>query len=163
VTAVFYLLVVQLGWTVHAVTFDHFHDYSPDLATARFLAPHVAVGDKIAVTYLGNYGARAAHDVGILPYFSRQIYMNQDRPFWWWSTRNRTEASFAGALSERPPIVLVEFFEGRPFDPSKDTSDPKIGTIRRAGYSLTGTFCGLQPARFDYEIPICHLVFLRTK
>lgn len=154
-----YLLAVQLGWTIHAVVYDHSHDYSPALATTRFLWPYVAAGDKVAVTYLGDYGAKDAFDVEMLPYFSSNIYMNQDRPFWWWSARNKTEANFEDALQKRPAVILVEFVEGHLFNLAHDMSDPKIEILRRADYTLTHTFCGQQPERFGYAIPVCTLIF----
>jgi len=163
---VIYLFAVQLGWTIHAVLYDRFYNYSPDRAAAQFLRPYVESGDEIGVTYLAERGAaQGAHAIGILPYFPRQIYMNMDRPFWWWSTRNTTEANFDRALLDRPPIVLVEYFDFtalHPFAISSALTDPRANRLRESGYGLTHVFCGEQPVRFAYDIRICHVIFERN-
>lgn len=161
---VIYLFVVQLGWTAHAVLYDHDHDYSPDRTAAEFLKPYVDGGNRIAVTYFGNWTPKEAHAVGLLPYFSDQIYLNLNKPFWWWSTQNTTDADFDRALLERPPIILMEYFDiagTQPFESVQALSDPKVMRISTAGYSLTHVFCGEQPIRFTYGVRICHVIFQR--
>lgn len=163
---VIYLFTVQIGWTVHAVTFDHFHAYSPDRATASFLKPYVNDGDEIAITYATGEGGKSANAVGILPYFSRQIYMNLDKTFWWWSIKNTTDTNFEHALSERPPIVELEYFDpiaSSLFTPSSVLANPKAKRVSNAGYGLTHIFCGEQPVRFAYEFEICHVIFQQNK
>ncbi len=153
------LIAVQLLWSGYALVFDHFHAYSPDLATARFLQPYVQNGGAIAVTRLGD--PPEDHDFwaqGILPYFDHNIYVNQADAFWWWSDRNRTEERFLELLPSHPHMVVAEMlaqYSGQPVD----FSNPKIELLINSGYRLTNVFCGVQPQRLAPGPANCHLIF----
>jgi hypothetical protein len=157
------LLLTQVGWTVHALIYDHFHDYSPNLAAARFLTPYVARGNTVAVTYLRDSGVQSFDSVGIAPYFSKKLYMNQDTPFWWWSIRDHTEANFLSALHTHPGVVVVEYFDMVSFLPSRDLNNPKVRLIESDGYQLTATFCATKPEMFGTREVFCHLFYLPVK
>lgn len=154
--------LTQIGWTICAISYDHSHAYSPGEETARYLAPYIAAGDKAAVTYLRDSGIQAFGSVGIAPYFSHPIFMNQPTPFWQWSTHNRTEANFYIALRTHPSIVVLEYHELRPFDPSRDLRNAKVELLNRNGYSLTKTFCATMPERFQIRETFCNLIFLQS-
>lgn len=159
--AIAVLVAIQIGWTVHAAIYDHFHDYSPDLKAARFLAPYVNAGDQVAViSLLDNTGSQAFHSVGIAPYFPGKLYMNQATPFWWWSKQDRTEADFPAVLKTHPRLVLVEYIGPEAFSPSRDLALPRVALIERSGYRLTRVFCAVKPERFSYRENICHLFFI---
>lgn len=162
--ALVYVLVLQIGWAAHAIAFDYSHLYSPDRVAAEYLAPRIEAGDTIAVTYLRDNPSLAFYTVGIEPYFHQNIYMNREYPFWFFSTRDRTESEFFDALQQRPAIVIAEFnqFLLPPrFDPSHDLSDPKVALLRSNGYALARTFCGEQPYHFGSRSQSCHLIFER--
>jgi hypothetical protein len=161
------LVATQIGWTVHAAWYDHFHDYSPDVRTARFLQPYIDAGDGIAVTWIRGSGTRSFHLVGIEPYFAGKIFMNQATPFWWWSRHDRTEMDFPAALEKHPAVVLAEGqnYEATVAEAAGDVSDAtvagKVANIEGHGYRLAQTFCGIKPERFSYRESLCYLVFLR--
>ena len=157
--AVLYTIVCQIGWTVYAVRYDRFHAYSPDKETAEFLAPYVHRGARIAVTALRETGVGAFHAIGIAPYFGANIFINQARPFWWWSTRNSTERDFLKVLPSLPRIAVVEFLDVRPYDPAVDLREPKVALLRKYGYTETHAFCGSRPERFGFREYNCHLIF----
>lgn len=162
IVAVVYVVVLQVAWAGHAIAFDYSHFYSPDRAAADYLAPRIESGDTIAVTYILDNPSLAFYTVGIEPYFHQNIYMNRDYPFWFFSTRDRTESQFFHALQQRPSIVIAEFnrFKLPPrFDPSRDLSDPKVALLRGNGYDLTHVFCGEQPYHFGSRSQSCHLIF----
>lgn len=163
--ALAFVLVFQVVWAGHAIAFDYSHLYSPDRAAAQYLAPRIEAGDKIAVTYLRDNPSLAFYSVGIEPYFHQKIYMNRDYPFWFFSTRDRTESEFFHALEQHPAIVIAEFnqFLLPPrFDPSRDLGDPKVTLLRNHGYDLTQVFCGEQPYHLRSRSQSCHLIFERT-
>jgi len=156
-------IALHIGWTVHAAAFDYAHPYSPDLATAQFLAPHVASGTPIALTYIWDSKTDAFHSIGLAPYFDRPIFMNQKRPFWLWSSHEHTDAEFLEDLQQKPPIVLAVFFSDNSdlFDPDRDLDAPWVALLEINGYALTHTFCGEKPEGFGHREEICHLIFER--
>lgn len=163
--AIVVLIAVQIGWTVHAFLYERSHDYSPDLKAARFLAPIVAAGGKIAVAPLRDTGTQAFHTVGIAPYFPGKLYMNQSTPFWWSSTNNKTEANFPAALEEHPRVVLLEFIafgQDMKFNAARDLAAPTAVFVQSKGYRFARAFCGARVARFGDGGQICHVIFLSS-
>jgi hypothetical protein len=157
-----YVIAIQIAWTGYAVALGFVQPYSPDLATARYLAPRVQAGDKIAVTYLTQSDIKAFFFVGLEPYFQRNIFMNAEEPFWLFSTKNRTEDLFYEALRQHPPIVLAvlnKYPYGDPLIPARDIVGSKVDLLHRNGYVLTHIFCGEQPSRLDKGVQACHLIF----
>ncbi len=148
----------QILWSAYALAYDHSRAYSPDLATSQFLKPFVREGVTIAVTCLDLSQGIQAFDVGILPYFDQNIYMNQPDSFWWWRSNNPTEDLFPAALRAQPRIVLVEMSSphlGQPVN----LKAPKVEILTKAGYRLTNVFCGAHPERFQVVVENCHLIF----
>lgn len=167
--AVAALIAAQIGWTAHAAWFDHYQAFSPDKETAQFLKPYIDAGDQVAVTYVRENVTRAFHLVGVEPYFSQKIFMNQPTPFWWWSRSDRTEANFLAALAQHPQVVLAnsEIYSATTADAAADLSSPpvaaKVQFIEGHGYRLAQTFCTVKPERFTYRESVCDLVFLSTE
>lgn len=161
-----YVAAAQILWSVYAIQFDHFHAYSPDLATARFLQPLVENGVPIAVTYLDGPPEKPDNlarfqpyfAVGILPYFDHNIFVNQAEPYWWWSDGNRTENRFLAMLPSRPPVIVAEIRVIPPDGPAHLRSK-KAQLLIDSGYRLTNLFCGSMPRRFDSGGKHCHLIF----
>jgi hypothetical protein len=150
----------QILWSADALVYDHFHAYSPSLATAQFLKPFVREGDTIAVTYLGHLEDQACDDVAILPYFDRNIFANQQYPFWWWGEKNMTEANFLALLPSHPRIVVAE---ARPIPgQAVDLEDAKVDLLTQSGYHLTNEFCGNMPFRMEVALTTCDLIFQRS-
>jgi hypothetical protein len=153
---------MQIAWTVYSATY---HPYSVDPQTARFLAPHVAAGETIALTYVKDDSANASASIGLYPYFSRPIFVNQPRPFWLWSTREHTFDQFKQAMKSSPTMVLVVFsdpFASRRFDPSKDLGGPRVEFLEKNGYRLTHRFCAEIPQGLGWgNSEICSLIFER--
>jgi hypothetical protein len=160
-----YCIALQIGWTIHAAAFDYARSYSPDAETARFLAPHVAAGESIAVTYINDPDLDAYHSIGIAPYFSHPIFVNQKRPFWLWSTREHTDNELIATLSNQPPIVVGVFYDndGHLFNANRDLLNPRSALLEVNGYQLTHTFCGEKPEGFREREEICHLIFEKKR
>ena len=159
--ALLFMIGTQLLWSAFAITYDHYHEYSPDRATAQFLSPLVRNGATIAVTYLDEPYNHSFDAVGILPYFDHNIYLNQTSAFWWWSDRNPTEELFLGALRLHPQIILVEIRKAQ-LNCAIEVNDRKVSSIINSGYTLTHTFCGTKPERLQLGEMNCHLIFQRS-
>jgi hypothetical protein len=157
--AMIFMIGTQILWSAYAIIYDHSNPYSPDLAASKFLQPFVRDGATIAVTYLVEPDS-APRSVGILPYFDRNIYMNQPDSFWWWNSNNPTEDSFLAALPTRPRIVLVEMRQPHPGQPI-NLKYAKVEILIEAGYRLTNVFCGARPEGFQIVDNSCHLIFQR--
>ncbi len=157
-------IALQLAWTVRAVSFDHSHAYSGDLEAARFLAPHVAAGELMAVTYFRDQKINAFHSIGIYPYFDKPIFINQQSPFWLWSDRQHTDAQFEDALSRHPALIDALLHEVN--GPAGDPEDaPRVfieALLRSNGYSRVHIFCGEKPEGFHQREKICHVIFMAS-
>jgi len=160
-TALLLMAALQILWSAYAIRFDHYEAYSPDLATADFLRPMVQHGEMIAVTSMEDPVCDACRSVGILPYFDRNVFVNMEDPFWFWSTRNQTEKMFNRVLPARPAVVVVEMLSPKPGE-SVNFSDPKIELLGRAGYGFTNMFCGILPSGLRLGEKSCHLIFQRV-
>ena len=155
------VIALQIGWTFHAVHFDVLHDYSPDAAAARYLAPRLASGDEAAVTYLRHPEVNAFHSVGLAPYFDRQIFLNQPRPFWLWSKNEHTDAQFLTAFQRHPAIVVAVYYRSKSFDPPLNLDGDRAVFLKASGYRLMHTFCAEKPEDFREREEICYLIFER--
>ncbi len=156
------VIAIQIGWTIHAAAFDYGHAYSPDLAAARFLAPRVASGEPMAVTFIRNPETNAFHSIGLAPYFEQPIFLNQQRPYWLWTTHEHTETEFVKVLEEQEPTVVAIYFndDGTRFRADRDLPNhPTATLLRNKGYGLTHAFCGEKPEAFREREEICHLIF----
>jgi hypothetical protein len=157
--ALLVLVATQVLWSGYALKFDHDHDYSPDLATAKFLAPLVAKGDRVAVTFYGGTSDKQANRAtGILPYFDHDIFLNQTDAFWWWSSRNNTEELFQQALPTHPEVIVMEIrYPGHP-EPI-NLNYPKLRMLFENGYRFTHLFCGRTPIMLKEGPSNCHMIF----
>ena len=149
---------VQILWSVNALVYDHYHDYSGDRAAAEFLRPYVESGTTIITTFIDQDDNHSFNAVGILPYFSQSIFANWQTPFWWWAIkRNRTDQLYDSILKSNAPIVIVETRQATSEIPI-DMADPKIQSLLQSGYRATHTFCGTTPYRLALGMTCCHLI-----
>jgi hypothetical protein len=159
--ALVYMVSVQIIWSVYAIGFDHNNAYSPDLAAALFLKPQVEKGARIAVTYLNEPPIHVAGATGILPYFERNVFVNQPYPFYWCSYKNPSESLFNAVLPSHPEIVIAEAQQARLIE-SADLLTPKAKLLVKSGYRVTNVFCGTLPFRLQKSFTNCHVIFEYT-
>jgi hypothetical protein len=100
--------------------------------------------------------------VGLQAYFGRNIYINQRKPFWWWSENNDTEKMFNAVLPSHPAIIVVVTRQPHNSIPI-NLRRHEVERITNAGYTLTNTFCGAIPERFEVGEDSCRLIFQRVK
>lgn len=156
--ALILMVCTQILWSAYAMRYDHFQAYSPDLATSRFLSPFVQKGTTIAITYLDERQTRSFEGVGIQAYFDRSIYLNQREPFWWWSENNPSGKMFNVLLPSHPGVIVV--VTRQPHNVLSNALERnEIKRITDAGYTLTNTFCGAIPERFEIGEDSCRLIF----
>jgi hypothetical protein len=156
--ALVYMVVCQILWAGYALWLDRTQNYSPDAATARFLAPFVQNHATVVVTHSDRPDPDAFNAVGIEPYFDHNIFANWTTPFWWWSRNNGSEEKFAELLTSRPQIVVVE---ARVDESSRkvDMNQPTFLKLERSGYRATNLFCGSMPFRLGTTTATCHVIF----
>jgi len=159
--ALLFTILTQIAWTAYSVNFERRHDYSPDLATARFLKPYVDQALPIASTYLRDEGVASFHSVGIEPYFHQNLFMNQVKPFWWWSRSNDSEKRFLASLP-KPAVVVAEFYSPRLLDPTRDIPGQKNSLLIANGYTLRHISCATQPEQFTWSAEVCQLIYIRN-
>jgi len=157
--AVICMVCVQIVWSGCALYFDHYYAYSPDAAAAQYLEPYVESGSTIAVTYLDETASHVANAVGILPYFDRNIYINEAYPFYWWSNKNQYDD---GTLLVSQPSIVVGETENAGAEPPADLTGPRAESLMKSGYRLTHVFCGTIPFGGRAAFTNCHLMFERT-
>jgi hypothetical protein len=165
VTAVLLLMAIeQMGWTAHSLWSDIHEPSAPSVETAAFLKQHPDA--RIAGFYY--------HSVGALPYFDRNIYINQPSPYWLWSRNQRTVQRAPATIATRPDIVVVGGWSESPRN-GEITSDwrpPEAapsGVVKNDwyqivpyaeahGYRPTHVFCGEQFMRFGYSERLCDVI-----
>ena len=158
--AVICMAGVQILWSGYALYFDHYNAYSPDASAAQFLKPYVEGRSTIAVTYLDETASHVANAVGILPYFDRNIFMNEAYPFYWWSNRMPADKLFNTLLLSNPGIVVGEI-EHAGVETRVDLTGPRAEFLMKSGYRLTHVFCGTIPFAAHSAFTNCHLIFER--
>lgn len=156
----------QILWSAYAVTYDHFHPFSPDLAAAKFLRPFVNNGDSIAVTFLdtspnhplsNDPQADTFLSVGIQAYFDHPIFANQPQPFWPWNDESSVDRSFQTILPSHPRFVIVEIVQNSPG--AIVMQGARMDRLKENGYRLTNVFCGTMPIRLKLNTTYCHTIF----
>jgi len=166
-------ILVQISWELHAFWYDYKRPYSPDIAAARFLAPYVAAGTPMALTYVKTWSPEpkpdprlpdnigAFHSVGLYPYFSGPLFLNEPLPYWVWSTRLHRDSALYAAMRMHPPIVVAVYSDHthEPFDPKRDMQRPRVQYLLHDGYRLTHVFCGAKPEDLSEREQICDLIF----
>ena len=158
--AVAVLIAMQICWAAQAYHYDLLNDVSPDQRAAEFLAPYVRAGDLIAVTFVRDTGTQAFHSVGLAPFFSHKLFINQPLPFWWWSRKDTTENSFIPALNRHPQIILVEDYGLDPNGLASEMRTPKIQLIESRGYHFARAFFAHPHLMNFNQIGMCHLIFV---
>jgi hypothetical protein len=156
--AMIFMIATQLLWSGYALVYDHYNAYSGDRAAAAFLKPFVQSGAKIAVTFIDDEGNHAFDGVGVLPYFDKNIYVNQADSFWWWSDLDSTETRFNEILPTQPRLVLVEVRYKGGVD-RIDLNQPRIESVEKAGYRFVHAYCGTYPQRLQLGLTTCHVIF----
>ncbi|MGB6686355.1 MAG: hypothetical protein WBE76_00770 [Terracidiphilus sp.] len=95
------IVVEQCFWTVHAIRTDVTGKYSGDKDAAAFLASHIE-GKRVA--------GFQYHSVGVLPYFSRNIFYNQPKDaIWYWSKTVPIDERALEVVEERPDYIDIGF------------------------------------------------------
>lgn len=155
------LIISQIAGTGYAAVYDHSYDYSPGLKTAQFLRPYVDSGGDVVVTYLRDDGVQLFHTVAVAPYFQKKLFVNQDTPFWWLSSRNRTEAQVPAALAKHPAAVVALYVDPVPFDTRRDLNGRIAALLATNGYRVAASFCGttIMPLGMHSGPEPCDIVF----
>ncbi|HKR26679.1 MAG TPA: hypothetical protein VJS11_04460 [Acidobacteriaceae bacterium] len=153
------LITGQIAGTAYAGVYDHYHDYSPGLKTARFLKSCVDSGGKVAVTDLQDPRVAPFQSVAIAPYFGGKLFVNQETAFWWWSTKDRTEARFPVVLQNKPSAVVALYVDQTAFDPGRDLTGPTAELLASLGYRFAASFCGTMPLGLHPSGYTCEVVF----
>jgi len=161
--ALMYMVATQIAWSVYALNFDHYNAYSPHLAAAQFLMPRVKAGATVAITYLDdspdpNVANNIFSATGILPYFDRNIYINQPYSYYLWRDGNTSASLFYQILPSHPKIVIANMqrLGTRPFT---ELGGKKAEQLVKSGYTLTNIFCGSVPFRTQLVSTSCHLIY----
>jgi len=153
-----YMIATQIFWSAYAMSFDHSKAYSADLAAAQFLRPLVENGATVAVTYFEGPPMHVASATGILPYFDRNIYVNQPYPFYFWGDKNPSDRLFDELLPSHPSIIVAEAPQKQP-KPMIDLGSERARLLTNSGYRLTNVFCGSMPFRTELVFTNCHLIY----
>jgi hypothetical protein len=99
------VIAVQGYWTFASTRFDWKNPYSGSLAAARYIQRTGLTGKRLF--------AIGVSCVGVQPYFPSNIFANfnagQDRAYWDWSRRNRTNNTVEHLGSANPEYVLAGY------------------------------------------------------
>jgi hypothetical protein len=154
----------QCLWTVHAVRTDLTGKYSGDRDAAEFLAGQIAEKTIAGFQY---------YSIGILPYFSSNIFENQPKEaFWNFSKKVDVDAHVAETLEKQPDIIDVGFAV-RPPDARggvgaptglPQTFEPRIEReiLATGRYREMHRFCGDAFSGHGYHEGLCQVILERS-
>jgi len=156
------VLVVQVGWTAHALWSEAHQAYSGDRMAARYLQES-ARGKRVA----GFYSLAAGPEL----YFDRKIYFNQPTSYWPFSMDARMNLSQSQVLAARPDYVVIgtrgylQDVVLNQVATVMNTSGNWPGDLQRIGdyfeahgYRETHRFCGVTPMRGGYNNKLCQVI-----
>ena len=154
--------------SLHDIAIETRYPYSGDENTAAFLKERVPEKRVAGVGY---------YSIGILPYFTNNIYENQPREsFWLWNkTTEKSDqiANVAQVLKKHPDYLVVGFAWIDPrgqVDASEFMSQirhtaPQLLKQIEAGYPYRETrrFCGIGISGFTYREGLCQAILEPTR
>lgn len=155
------VLAQQIAWSGFAAAWDVRKAYDGGLEAARYLADHAA-GRTVAGF---NY-----HSVGLEPYSSQNVFVNQPTAYWPWNCAADSDARLPETLRERPDFVV----DGESFDgnvswrnqivrekPAWVRNDPDgiDSYLVQHGYHATHRFCGSHPEHFGFSEATCETIY----
>ena len=154
------IVVEQCLWTAHAIRIDLTGKYSGDRDAAAFLASHIE-GKRVA-----GFGY---HAVGVLPYFSKNIFYNQPKEaFWFWSKKVKVNERVLEVVAERPDYIDIGFNVHPHGNTLSAASDPEwIGRYQpglekvildTGRYVETHRFCGDAFSGHGYDEGECQVI-----
>lgn len=120
------VIACQLYWSARSMYYDWHQSYSGSRDAAQYIGSG-ACTDRVAGL---GYSTTA-----LQPYFPRNIFVNFDRGFWDWSSRNRTEEASLFFSTARPDCVVVGYKAAR-------EQERRVGLLNRAGYDSIRRFPG---------------------
>ena len=160
VSAVLAVSIDQAFWSARAIKTDLQGNYSGDKQAAEFLKSHAA-GKRVA-------GFRP-HSVGVLPYFSSNIFENQHQEgFWFWSRMNHTDDRVMETVLDHPDFIVIGFLvhlcNGTTADSEAVASSKRVlpgmeERILASGlYVETHRFCGDAFSGHDSQMTLCQVI-----
>ena len=158
------VVVLQIGWSVHALRVDHRLPYDGGKETAEYLKANAAGKKVISVDFM---------TVAVQPYFATSRFANRPEAYWTWSTRLFAVETPESITALNPDLVVLgikrresetmnegvfpqrQHFVERPFDTEE------IDVWIRSHYRETHRFCGSEIARGGLAMDRCNVIFER--
>jgi hypothetical protein len=158
------IVVEQCFWSARALRAEATGKYSGDRDAAEFLAGHIAGKTVEGFGY---------HSVGVLPYFSTNIFENQPKEaFWHWKSEDYVDDRVGEALAMHPDYIDVGFAVKPRLGRSSAAEDPRrIATWRpdseeeilaTGRYRETHRFCGIAFSGHGYDEGECQVILEPT-
>jgi hypothetical protein len=154
------VVVLQIGWSAHAIHADIEGPYSSSQAAAAFIA-QLPPGERIA--------AFDDDSVTVNAYLGRSPYFNHNVLYWPFSKTTNPSLFLDRTMAEKPDMVIVK--AGAPDSPVMNqwvTLMPSgtqlfdkslVNRLQSSGYTETHRFCGQRFFRNTSEFTDCRLVF----
>ncbi len=154
------VVLLQIGWVAHQARMEPDHPYDAGKQTEAFLATHYA-GKRIA--------GFSFQSVSMQPYTERNLFFNQEHPYWLWSNANPIDMRRTEALLQHPDVVVVgDLIQGQDTLYNQWAEDAPAGFRPYAemvrfwqehGYHETHRFCGDRYMRAGIDNSLCELIF----
>ena len=154
------VLVLQIGWSVHAMRSDVAQPYSSSRATAEFVKS-LPKGERIA--------AFDDDSVTVNAYLPKSPYFNQPLDYWPFSRTRDPSLLLERVMAERPDVVSLKM--AAPEEPvmhqwvkmnSPGTvfvAQAQLKLLTAEGYRETHRFCGHRFFRDSSESTDCRLIY----
>ena len=154
------VLLLQIGWTSHAIDAERYHAYDPGKETETFLVRNYA-GKRI-----DGFGFET---VSVQPYANHNLFSNWDHSYLLWSNANPIDLRRTEALAQHPDVVVVadltqqqDSLYNQWAEEAPAGFHPSAGMLRfweEHGYRETHRFCGERYMRAGSDNSVCEVLF----
>ena len=154
------VMLLQIGWTSHAISAERDHPYDPGREVEAFLANHYR-GKRIA--------GFSFQTVSIEPYATHNLFFNWDHTYWLWSNANPIDLRRTEVLVQHPDVVVIGdliedsdtlYHQWTPSLPSGGHPYKEMVLYwQEHGYHETHRFCGTRYMRAGADNSICELIY----
>ena len=158
------VILLQIGWTAHAIHAETYRPYDPGKETEAFLVKNYP-GRRIA-----GFGFET---VSLQPYATHNLFANWDHTYLLWSNSNPVDLRRTEALAQHPDVVVIgdlvqqqdslynQWAEEAP--PGFHPSAAMISFWEQHGYHETHRFCGERYMRAGSDNSACELLLEPTE
>lgn len=153
------VILLQIGWTFHAVRYERSHPDDPGKATADFLRANYS-GKRIAGFSYESVSTEANSPT--------KLFLNQPAAYWIWSAPIYVDLRRTEARRQHPDVVVLADLTKDDESPNNQWGhlwkkgerpfEPALEDWLQHGYHIDRRFCGQRPMRLGFASTLCEVI-----